>query len=339
VTYERELQVAIAAVSAAAELCQMVRDDRSPVAIEKQDRSPVTLADFGAQAVICRAIAANFPADPIVGEEDTALLRQPSMADTLAQVASYVQKLVPDATLDAVTTWIDQGNGQVGSRFWTLDPIDGTKGFLRNDQYAIALALIEDGDVKVGVMGCPALPVNLDQPHGDRGVLFVAVRGEGAKRIALTTGQAQPIQVNPSHAGESFRLIESIEAAHGNLSMQRIIAQSIGMSANPIQMDSQAKYGVVAAGQAALYLRLPRPQTPDYRENIWDHAAGAIVIEEAGGQVTDMHGKPLDFASNAKMLHNQGVVASNRVIHATVLSALSQRTTTAIAAKGVVPPI
>jgi 3'(2'), 5'-bisphosphate nucleotidase len=87
-------------------------------------------------------------------------------------------------------------------------------------------------------------------------------------------------------------------------------------------MDSQAKYGAVASGQAALYLRLPSPKSPDYRENIWDHAAGAIVVEEAGGRVTDMYGKPLDFASKPKMMENQGVIVSNGIIHDTVLAAL-----------------
>jgi 3'(2'), 5'-bisphosphate nucleotidase len=87
-------------------------------------------------------------------------------------------------------------------------------------------------------------------------------------------------------------------------------------------MDSQAKYGAVAAGEAALYLRLPSPKYPDYREKIWDHAAGAIVVEEAGGKVTDMYGKPLDFYTAAKMMHNRGVVVSNGAIHHDVLLAL-----------------
>ncbi|NJO20524.1 MAG: 3'(2'),5'-bisphosphate nucleotidase, partial [Spirulinaceae cyanobacterium RM2_2_10] len=78
------------------------------------------------------------------------------------------------------------------------------------------------------------------------------------------------------------------------------------------------------SGQAALYLRLPSPKTPDYREKIWDHAAGALVVEEAGGRVTDMHGQPLDFSLGAKLVNNQGIVASNGVIHEQVLAALRE---------------
>lgn len=323
--YEKEKEIAIAAASAAAKLCEQVRCHRTPTAIEKQDRSPVTVADFGAQAVICRAIAAAFPDDAIVAEEDSALLRQASMSEALDRVTAQVQTLVPDATAEAVTTWIDHGNGQVGDRFWTLDPIDGTKGFLRGDQYAIALALIEAGEVKVGVMACPALPIDLAQAERDPGTLFVAVRGQGTQQISLSSGWSQPIQVARAEATAPLRLIESIEAGHGNLSQQRVVAEAAGLSALPLQMDSQAKYGVVARGEASLYLRLPRIQTPDYRENIWDHAAGVIVVEEAGGCVTDMHGEPLNFGIGPKLIQNRGIVASNGAVHDAVLAVLREK--------------
>ena len=87
-------------------------------------------------------------------------------------------------------------------------------------------------------------------------------------------------------------------------------------------MDSQAKYGAVARGDAALYLRLPSPKSPDYREKIWDHAAGTIIVEEAGGKVTDMFGKPLDFTSGRKMENNRGIVASCGLIHERIIQAL-----------------
>jgi len=208
--------------------------------------------------------------------------------------------------------------GPPGDYLVTLDPIDGTKGFLRKDQYAIALALIEDGEVKLGIMGCPAYPTDTGAP----GMVFVAVRGEGATMKPIATGEFAPIRVVKADDGENMRFVESVEAAHGNQSRQNAIAQAVGITSPSVRMDSQAKYGAVASGQAALYLRLPSPKYPDYRENIWDHAAGAIVVEEAGGRVTDMNGKPLDFASDSKMHDNRGVVVSNGIIHDTVLAAL-----------------
>ena len=66
---------------------------------------------------------------------------------------------------------------------WTLDPIDGTKGFLRGEQYAVCLAFLVDSKVQIGVIGCPNLPANLTDPNGTRGCLFVAVRGQGAEQV------------------------------------------------------------------------------------------------------------------------------------------------------------
>lgn len=318
--YEFERRVAIAAATVAAGLCESVRCDRSTV-MEKLDRSPVTIADFGSQAVICRTLAEAFPADAIVAEEDAGLLRQSAMAEQLQQVSAQVQAIVPEATDEAVLHWIDRGNGSVADRYWTLDPIDGTKGFIRGDQYAIAIALIEAGQVQLGVMACPALPVKLTEPDGARGVIFVAVRGQGAQRILLSNGGTEPIRVETSGA-EAWQLIESVEAEHGNVELQQAVAASVGLTAAALKMDSQAKYGVVAQGQAALYLRLPWVKRPTYQENVWDHAAGAIVVEEAGGRVTDLHGRALDFSIAPKLIRNQGIVASNGVLHEAVLASL-----------------
>ncbi len=315
--FEKEKAVAIAAATAAAKVCEQVRQTMVPEAIEKKDRSPVTVADFGAQAVVCKALLEAFPNDPVVGEEDAGELKTPEMAERLQQVTSYVQQVAPEATPEAVTQWIDHGNGDVAARYWTLDPIDGTKGFLRKDQYAVALALVENGEIKVGVLACPALTI------GDKtGILLVAVRDEGATMQAIAGGNPEPIQVTSSSDADHFRFVESVESGHGDQSLQSAIAQAAGITADSMRMDSQAKYAAVASGQAVLYLRLPSPKSPDYREKIWDHAAGVIVVEEAGGRVTDMTGKPLDFSKAAKLVNNRGVIVSNGEIHDRVLSAL-----------------
>lgn len=317
--FEKEKAVAIAAATAAANVCEQVRQTMVPEAIEKKDRSPVTVADFGAQAVVCKALLEAFPNDPVVGEEDAGELKTPEMAERLQQVTGYVQQVAPEATPEAVTKWIDHGNGDVAARYWTLDPIDGTKGFLRKDQYAVALALVENGEIKVGVLACPALTI------GDKtGILLVAVRGEGATMQAIVGGSPEPIRVTSSSDAEHFRFVESVESGHGDQSLQSAIAQAAGITAESMRMDSQAKYAAVASGQAVLYLRLPSPKSPDYREKIWDHAAGVIVVEEAGGRVTDMTGKPLDFSKAAKLVDNRGVIVSNGEIHDRVLSALKQ---------------
>lgn len=323
--FQKEKEVALAAVSEAAKLCQRVRSEMvGAVSLEKGDRSPVTVADFGSQALVCRTLTQAYPRDVIVAEEDSTQLQQPDNRTKLAQVTQYVQRFIPDASSAAVCDWLDAGNGRVGPRYWTLDPIDGTKGFLRNDQYAVALALVEEGQVKVAALACPALPLELNQPgpEEDSGVLFVAVRGEGTQMSPMSRAAFRPIRVSAQIDAPDRRFVESVEAAHGHHNLQQAVARAVGISRPSLRMDSQAKYGAVARGDAALYLRLPSPRSPDYREKIWDHAAGSLIVEEAGGRVTDMHGRPLDFASSYKLQNNRGVVVSNGAIHAAVIEAL-----------------
>jgi 3'(2'), 5'-bisphosphate nucleotidase len=323
VTHSQEKQVAINAVRQAAKLCSLVRAEMVGAdSMEKGDKSPVTVADLGAQALVCQHLITAFPRDAIVGEEDSTDLRKPANAPKLAQVTRHVRRFHVDATPEMVCEWIDAGNKAVSERYWTLDPIDGTKGFLRNDQYAVALALVERGTVKVGALACPALPANPADSNSQVGVLFVAVQGEGAAMAPLGGGPFVPIQVASATDENTFRFVESVESAHGNQTLQRTIAQAVGIKQPSLRMDSQAKYGAVARGDAVLYLRLPSTRHTDYRENIWDHAAGALIVKEAGGQVTDMYGHPLDFGSDQKMHNNRGVVVSNGRLHPRVIEAL-----------------
>ncbi len=320
--YEAEREAAVEVVGRAARLCVAVRAEMvGGGALQKEDRSPVTVADFGSQALICQALARAFPEDPVVAEEDASALRQPGNEALRRQVADYVHRVAPDDP-DSVCDSIDLGNGRVSSRYWTLDPIDGTKGFLRDDQYAVVLALVEDGEVKVGVLACPAFH-RIGQDHGgESGTLFVAVRGEGAEEAAMDGTQPHRQGVRVAE-GEGLRFVESVEAAHGNHALQQSIAESTGITRPSLRMDSQAKYAAVARGDAALYLRLPSPKYPDYREKIWDHAAGSLLVEEAGGFVSDMFGRPLDFGVDYLMRENRGVVVSNGALHEAAVAQLA----------------
>ncbi len=322
--YEKEKKIAIEAVTKAADLCVRVRENMvNPDALEKGDKSPVTVADFGAQALICETLLHYFPEDTIVGEEESVDLQKPANAPTLAEISDYVQDFHPDANPDSICQWIDAGASNVADRYWTVDPIDGTLGFLRNAQYAIALALVEHGEVKVGTLACPVLPLDLDDPESQKGVIFVAVRGQGAEMAPLHSNKFQPIHVASAAERHRLRFVESVEASHGNQPLQEAIARSVGITRPSVRVDSQVKYGVLARGDAVLYLRLPSPKTPNYCENIWDHAAGALIVEEAGGRVTDMYGNALDFSSDYKMCRNHGVIVSNGTLHQAVLDAIA----------------
>lgn len=183
--YEKERRIGIKAVLKASRICISVFDRIASqgITVIKEDRSPVTIADYAAQAVINTVLHESFPSDIIVGEEDAdELSQQPAL---LASVLSLVRsELGPDFSSEQVIKAINLGNGSGGKgRFWTLDPIDGTKGFLRGDQFAVCLALIVDGQVEVSIMGCPNLPMDLQDSNSPRGSLFVGVRGQGAFQV------------------------------------------------------------------------------------------------------------------------------------------------------------
>jgi len=350
---------AIAAVKRACAVCRAVQADLVTAAtLEKRDKSPVTVADFASQAVICHALAEAFPDDPVVGEEGAAELRGDDAAALRGKVVDHVngalqRDLAPEAVLDLIDRGgFDPRNNNPRNhaprnndarnndarnndprkdaaqsfrgRYWTLDPIDGTKGFLRGEQYAVALALIEDGKVVLGVLGCPNLPVEADAPAAGTGMVISAVRGSGAAGFVLDEPDALPKPIYASRLTDpsAARFCESVESGHTDQGASVRIAEALGITAEPFRIDSQCKYAAVARGDAQIYLRLPT--RADYREKVWDHAAGMIVVEEAGGVVSDVDGKPLDFKRGRALEANRGVIATCGPIHAQVVEAVGR---------------
>jgi 3'(2'), 5'-bisphosphate nucleotidase len=115
-------------------------------------------------------------------------------------------------------------------------------------------------------------------------------------------------------------VLRSFEAAHGDVARFDRTLTILGTTTPPILMDSQAKHVVLAGGHADLLLRFPVPTgVPDA---IWDQAAGSLLIEEAGGRVTDLEGRALDFSVGRRLRRNDGLVASNGLIHEGVLEAV-----------------
>ena len=325
--YTAEIEFTLEAVQQAARLVRLVQAEMVSPALTKGDRSPVTVADFASQALVGSLLSQSFPADPLVAEEDSAALRTPEAASTLAQVTGFVQRFLPAATDELVCRWIDHNRADTAPRFWTLDPIDGTKGFLRGDQYAVALALVVNGQVQVAALGCPNL-VDAWQPDlNGAGSVVIAVRGQGTWTTPLEAapGAARSftrLQVSAQADPTQARMLRSFESGHTNVDQIGEFARRLGVQAAPVLMDSQAKYAVLAAGGGEVLLRLLSPDKPDYKEKIWDQAAGSLVLEEAGGRLTDLSGHALDFTTGRSLLHNRGLLASNGWLHPAALQAL-----------------
>ncbi|KAM0286776.1 hypothetical protein ACHAQH_000796 [Verticillium albo-atrum] len=347
--YAKELEVAQLAVQRASILTKRVFHEKAKGTVDKNDKSPVTIGDFGAQALIIAALHHHFPNDEIVAEEEAAQLRDDD------NLKSQIWDLVRDTrlndtaaeellggsikTADQMLDLIDAGDSKGGAqgRIWTIDPIDGTKGFLRGGQYAVCLGLMVDGDVKVGVLGCPNLPVDDAAPltadigsnatDKGRGVLFSAVQGQGAKSFplrdgALAVADGRAISMRPLSDMTAATFCESVEAGHSAHDDQAQIAQKLGITKPSVRMDSQSKYGSIARGAGDVYLRLPVKAT--YQEKIWDHAAGDLIVREAGGQVTDIAGKRLDFSVGRTLANNKGVIAAPAAVHGEVLKVVQE---------------
>jgi 3'(2'), 5'-bisphosphate nucleotidase len=265
----------------------------------------------------------TLPEACLVAEEDSRTLRaaDESLQSAVLRFISMA-RAAEHLELDQLYSWIDRGAAEPGGSFWTLDPIDGTKGFLRGEQYVVALAYLVKGRVVVGALGCPNLNYDLQLDPGGTGCVLIAVRGEGAWVLGPQQGQARRLQVSSVADPSRARLLRSVEAGHTNVDQVDAIAARLGSSQPPIRLDSQAKYALLAGGQAELIFRLLSPQRRDYREMIWDQAAGALLVEEAGGMVSDLQGQVLDFTTGRTLSNNRGVLVSNRLLHSVALEAL-----------------
>ena len=318
------LVAAVQAVEAAARVTRFVgarlraADQRT-----KSDASPVTVADLAAQAVISLRLGTS---TPLVGEEDASFLRSEAGASLRQAVVLAVRHVLPKASEASILDAIDAGHHDGGSgRWWTLDPIDGTKGFLRGMQYAVALAHVEEGAVTDAVMACPHLgtpsaaaeQVFDFNPPRPPGRLFAARAGQG------TWALSQPVPARPGsratrlHARPwqppAVRVAVSYERAHGRAEALPPKLQAAQLQHVPVRLDSQAKYALLAAGSVDAYVRIPRKAS--YRENIWDHAAGALLAQEAGVRVTDLDGKALDWTRGRKLIKNRGILAAQEALH------------------------
>jgi 3'(2'), 5'-bisphosphate nucleotidase len=176
-------------------------------------------------------------------------------------------------------------------------------------------------------MACPNLPTDFGADLGrpdPEGSVYLAIRGDGAAEVR---GDSAPTTLRRNDLGPTDPIVvcASVERAHSDRGDEgRVLAHITGTTehpaAEPVRIDSQCKYAVVARGQADVYLRLPT--RPGYVERIWDHAAGALIAAESGCAVTDIRGEPLDFAQGRGLERNRGILCAPPRAHGLVLGAL-----------------
>jgi 3'(2'), 5'-bisphosphate nucleotidase len=307
-----ELKPIFAAVRQAADLTRRVQQTHLAHS-QKAGREPVTIADYGAQAILCRAISQSFPKDAVLAEEHANQFTELLPEDQRAEIVRLVGAVLgEDVSEVQVKGWLDHGRDMDAERTWLIDPVDGTKGFIAMRRYSIAVALLDGGMPIAGVLGSPGYPT----PDG-RGLLFHAQRG--AAYVELISGsKANRIAVSTRTKPSTLKVVQSVERDHAHLELMAKIYAQLGISESQVEgVDSQDKYAMIACGDADLMLRLPREETPQHRA--WDHGAGLALVQAAGGVVTDVDGSALDFTTGAILTNNTGMVASNGQIHERVL--------------------
>ncbi len=272
---------------------------------------PVTSADYGAQAVICRALAAAYPDHAVIAEEGADQFMTLLTDSQRERIAERVGGAVGErVSIDQVTAWLDHGRGVESEITWVIDPIDGTKGYIASRQYAIAIAALADGEPIASAIACPG--------YG-RGLLFYAQRG-GAFVEALDGGSPARIAVSGVTAFEQARIVGSLERHKGDHPGSEAVYDALGIQPNQRTLvDSQAKYAMVACGDADVFMRLMTAE--HHRHWVWDHAPGVALVRAAGGVCTDMDGAPLRFDAGATM-PNRGMVISNGWLHDRLLDAI-----------------
>lgn len=299
----------IYAVQQAAHLCRRVQQTFITVS-EKQDREPVTIADYGSQALIGRAIRHAFPVDAVLAEENgdqfSALVAPEQRRKITALLADILNETITETD---VVNWLNHGHHREAARTWIIDPIDGTLGFLASRRYTIAVGLRSGDKITGGIMACPG--------YGEGGRLFFTEDGKQAFVQPLWGGSPRPVSVSPRRRAEALRVAESWESAHADHSALATIYAAAGFADLSIErVDGQDKYALVAAGDADFYVRLSPKK--DYQHKSWDHAAGYAIVTAAGGKVTDFNGVALDF-SQGELLPHTGMVVSNGFIHDDIL--------------------
>jgi len=282
---------------------------------EKAGREPVTLADYGSQAIVCHTLQQHFPDYAVMSEESgkqfLSLLEAEQQSEIADLISSVLERPVEAQT---VAQWLDHGKGVEHSMMWVIDPIDGTKGFLRQEHYVVAVALMQDRKPIAGFLAAP------EYPGGGR--IIYAIDGK-AFYVPLAGGDPQPITVSQKTDATQMIALESVEKSHSSFDRMAKVRAYAGMnSKNIVRADSQEKYGRIASGDAEVYLRLPRKDSTR-AHSIWDHAAGAAIVEAAGGKVTDVDGSPLDY-SDGNTLNNMGVIATNGAIHDRLVEAVQR---------------
>ncbi|KAI0006486.1 carbohydrate phosphatase [Xylariaceae sp. FL0662B] len=346
--HAREFQVAIGAIQSAAKLSQAVISIEDKGVIEKDDLSPVTVADFAIQALLTATIHHAFPNDKFVGEESSADLKSnPALLDRVWKLlrrlesdeAESLCKLpVSSEQMCEMIDWCGFGEpgGPSAGRVWVFDPIDGTKTFVQRQAYAINVALLEGGKQVLSIVGCPTIPVDAKPPVTNdtidptgRGSIAFAARGYGTyvRPLIGSLNEVQIHKINPiSEILESkdFRPVSCYNMLDSGVDdVHKLVMDKLGIQSRGCDLLAWVlRWVTLGLGLADMTIWVYKQRSRTGK--IWDHAGAMLLFEEMGGKITDIDGKDIDLSVGRKMTANHGFVAAPRAMHNTVLTLVQQ---------------
>jgi len=298
--YKIELNLAVELVKTATDITEWLRV-KGFKSFQKDDESPVTLADYASQLFIVKKLREKFPNDQIIAEES-----YNSHIDI--NVQKIIKRCYRSLELDLVEDIERLLNyrGSYSPRQWTIDPIDGTKGFQKNLSYAVGIGFMDNSELIAAAIGVPN--------YNEKGrAIFIAGKNQGT-RVSYGEEDFIPISVTNKNNIKKAKMCHSL---HYNEPWVMEFAQIAEIS-NIIQIDSMAKFCMVADGTADLYIK----PMDENRSFSWDFLPGVLIVNEAGGIVSDLKGNNIKFNNEKCIISAPGLVASNGVLHEEILKYL-----------------
>ncbi|KYK58216.1 3',5'-bisphosphate nucleotidase [Drechmeria coniospora] len=328
--WHRELQVAQEAVVRAARLTKGVLSTVTQVS--KEDASPVTVADFAAQALLISILRDAFPGVGFVGEEDSAVLRADDRL--LARVFELFSAAAGGVhSVQEMLDLIDlggRGTGGSEGRYFVMDPVDGTAAFLKGEQYAVSLALVQDGQEMLAVVAYPNLKLDaagrIRESSIDTdglGIMLFAVAGQGAHMAVLSSADARlepsPLpQLQPPSTPADTHIVDcDLNRASSRATMRELATRLGAPFPGTDVWSSHVRYAALIIGGGDVLIRIPSKERS--RSCIWDHVGAQLIFRELGGVVTDLDGRPMNFGAGRYLSENRGLLAAKKEIHEQVL--------------------
>ena len=265
--------------------------------LEKELETAIALARE-AGAKILEFYALEIIAEEKLGADN--LIEPVTIADITASrmIVDGLEKAFPDDAILSEEESDDAENRLLGKRVWMIDPIDGTWGFIKKDgDFGVQIGLTAGGEVILGVVYIPV-----------HDILYYAAKGVGAFRAS---GGEMPKRLQVSDKTNFTEMNLASSRNHRSPRMYRII-EDFGFRQEIQRGSVGLKVGLIVDRICDLYVHLS-PRT-----KFWDTCAPQIILEEAGGKMTDIFGFPLRYDISDVQNHN-GIAATNGVAHEEVL--------------------